>query len=95
MGPSAVRIAGLAERLTALGCKVVDKGDIDAPIPESKTEGDQYTRVERAHGLFYRRFALPDSANPEGITAAGKHGVLEIAIPKRAETKARRIEING
>ena len=62
---------------------------------ESKTEGDQYTRVERAHGLFYRRFALPDSANPEGITAAGKHGVLEIAIPKRAETKARRIEING
>ena len=62
---------------------------------ESKTEGDQYTRVERAHGLFYRRSALPDSANPEGITAAGKHGVLEIAIPKRAETKARRIEING
>ena len=62
---------------------------------ESKTEGDQYTRVERAHGLVYRRFALPDSANPEGITAAGKHGVLEIAIPKRAETKARRIEING
>jgi HSP20 family protein len=62
---------------------------------ESKTEGDQYTRVERSHGLFYRRFALPDSANPEGITAVGKHGVLEIAIPKRAETKARRIEING
>lgn len=40
MGPSAVRIAGIAERLTALGCKVVDRGDIDAPIPEIKTSGD-------------------------------------------------------
>lgn len=62
---------------------------------EAKAETGQFTRVERAHGLFYRRFALPDSANPEGITAAGRHGVLEIAIPKRAETRARRIEING
>ena len=62
---------------------------------EAKAETDQFTRVERAHGLFYRRFALPDSANPEGITAAGRNGVLEIAIPKRAETRARRIEING
>lgn len=40
MGPSAVRIAGLAEQLTLLGCKVIDKGDIDAPIPEIKAEGD-------------------------------------------------------
>jgi arginase len=33
MGPSAVRIAGLGERLTGLDRKVVDRGDIDAPIP--------------------------------------------------------------
>ena len=58
-------------------------------------EGDKFTRVERARGVFYRRFALPDSANPEGITASGKHGVLEIAIPKRPETTARRIQINS
>lgn len=56
-------------------------------------EGSRYSRVERAHGVFYRRFALPDSANPEGITAAGKHGVLEIAIPKRPETTPRRIQV--
>jgi arginase len=40
MGPSAVRIAGLSERLTGLGCKVADRGDIDAPIPEIKAAGD-------------------------------------------------------
>jgi HSP20 family protein len=60
---------------------------------ESAAQGDRYSRIERAHGVFYRRFALPDSANPEGITAAGKHGVLEISIPKRPETTPRRIQV--
>ena len=56
-------------------------------------EGERYSRVERAHGVFFRRFALPDSANPEGVTATGRHGVLEIAIPKRPETTPRRIQV--
>lgn len=62
---------------------------------EAKQESERYSRIERSHGLFYRRFALPDSADPEGVSASGKHGVLEISIPKRAETKPRRIEVNG
>src|SRR5687768_313501 len=40
MGPSAFRIAGLGERLTALGIAVVDEGDLVAPIPETKSLGD-------------------------------------------------------
>ena len=40
MGPSAFRIAGLGERLSALGIPVVDAGDLVAPIPEVKTFGD-------------------------------------------------------
>src|SRR5688572_32780510 len=40
MGPSAFRIAGLGERLTTLGMTVVDEGDVVAPIPEIKAEGD-------------------------------------------------------
>ena len=40
MGPSAVRIAGLGERLTGLGMTVVDDGDVVAPIPETKASGD-------------------------------------------------------
>jgi arginase len=38
MGPSAFRIAGLAEQITALGRTVVDKGDLPAPIPETQDE---------------------------------------------------------
>jgi len=40
MGPSAFRIAGLGERLVALGATVVDAGDLVAPIPETKSFGD-------------------------------------------------------
>jgi HSP20 family protein len=61
---------------------------------EKKEETERYTRVERSHGLFYRRFALPDSADADGIQASGKHGVLEIAIPKRPESTPRRIQVN-
>ena len=60
---------------------------------ESREESERYTRVERQSGQFYRRFALPDTANPEGISASGKPGVLEISIPKRPETKPRRISV--
>lgn len=61
-------------------------------ISGSNTENGKYTRVERAHGVFHRRFALPDSANPDGISATGKHGVLEIELPKRPETTPRKID---
>src|SRR5262249_20437522 len=40
MGPSAFRIAGIGERLTALHMTVVDEGDLVAPIPEVKSVGD-------------------------------------------------------
>ena len=61
---------------------------------ESTVENGKLTRIERSHGLFYRRFALPDSADAEGIKAAGKNGVLEVSIPKRPETAPRRINVN-
>ena len=60
---------------------------------ETRAENERYSRVERAHGIFYRRFALPESADPEGIVATGRHGVLEITIPKRPETTPRRISV--
>ncbi len=60
---------------------------------EHAVDDGKYTRVERARGIFHRRFALPDSANPDGIRASGRNGVLEIDIPKRPEQTPRRIDI--
>ena len=36
MGPSALRIAGLAERLREIGHTVIDDGDIPVKVPESQ-----------------------------------------------------------
>jgi len=67
------------------------KGERQAPSGDN----GKYTRVERAHGVFHRRFTLPDSADAEGITATGKFGVLEIVIPKKPLATPRRITINA
>src|SRR4026209_2252853 len=47
MGPSAFRIAGLGERLAALGATVIDAGDLVAPLPETKSFGDQARKYVR------------------------------------------------
>ncbi|MBX3295979.1 MAG: Hsp20/alpha crystallin family protein [Acidobacteria bacterium] len=62
---------------------------------EKKTEGDNYHRVERAYGSFTRQFTLPQTITAEGATADFENGVLRVALPKREETKARKIEINA
>lgn len=62
---------------------------------EVRDENERYSRIERSHGVFHRRFALPDSADAEGITAHGENGVLEIVIPKRPETTPRRIQVGS
>lgn len=50
-------------------------------------------RIERAHGVFYRRFALPDTADPEDVKARGDNGVLVIEIGKRESARSRRIPV--
>jgi len=60
---------------------------------EAKAEDERFSRIERAHGVFHRRFALPESADADGITATGNHGVLQISIPKRPAATPRRIQV--
>jgi HSP20 family protein len=60
---------------------------------ESRDDGKDYKRVERTCGSFYRRFSLPDTADPEKVSASGKNGVLQITIPKRAVAQPRKITV--
>ena len=63
---------------------------------ETKDEDDNgYRRVERVHGTFYRRFSLPDTADAQNISAEGKHGVLEVVIPKMAAVQPKRIKVSA
>ena len=62
---------------------------------EKKDDTDNYHRVERAYGSFVRSFTLPNTVSSEEAVADYRNGVLRVTLPKRAETKARRIEIKG
>ena len=62
---------------------------------ENVEEGDNYRRVERQSGTFYRRFTLPDSADAEHIEAHGKNGVLEIVLPKLEKVQPRKISVKS
>jgi len=57
--------------------------------------GVESRRVERISGRFLRRFTLPESVDAENVKASGKHGVLEIVIPKREAAKPRKITVNS
>lgn len=62
---------------------------------QARREGDEIvrSRLERGHGRFYRRFILPDTADANGVKAAGRNGVLEISLPKQAKALPRRIKV--
>ncbi len=62
---------------------------------ESTEGGKDYKRLERSHGLFIRRFSLPDTVDANNISASSQNGVLEIILPKSAPEKPRRIEVNS
>lgn len=60
---------------------------------ESAQDTENYHRIERQSGQFYRRFTLPDSADADKIEAKSEHGVLTITIPKQEVAVSRRIEV--
>jgi len=54
---------------------------------EQEVKEEQYYRMERSSGSFYRRLPLPFEVKPEQIQAKFADGVLEIVIPKPPEAK--------
>jgi HSP20 family protein len=61
---------------------------------EKRTDGENYHRVERSYGNFSRSFTLPQTVDTEGVKADFKDGILTVSLPKREETKARKIDVS-
>ena len=57
---------------------------------EEKDKENNYYRLERSFGKFYREFTLPESIDCSKISAKVKHGVLAIHLPKAKEGKHQR-----
>ena len=89
MGPSAFRIAGLAEKLSTLGFPVVDEGDLVAPIPEVKSFGDPTKKYVREIAKVCERLyktslaALEKGGIP--IVLGGDHSLAAGSVAATAE----------
>ncbi len=81
--PSAVDITLEHGILSVAGTRDKDRG----------VSNVQRERSERAVGRFHRRFALPETADSNAVQAAGKHGVLQIVIPKQPKAQLKRIKV--
>jgi HSP20 family protein len=52
---------------------------------EEEVREEDYYRMERTYGSFYRRLPIPFEVKAEQIKASYKDGVLEVEIPKPAK----------
>src|SRR3954449_10055347 len=79
MGPSAIRYAGLEERLSALGVECVDRGNVASPVAEATSEDDPRARFLPAIRETCERIAgLVGAALDEGrvpIVLGGDHSL--------------------
>lgn len=60
---------------------------------EREDRKENYHRVERSYGTFARTFSLPPNIDVERIKAENKHGVISIFLPRREESKPRKISV--
>lgn len=60
---------------------------------EKETREENYHRIERAYGSFYRSFSLPNYVDQEKISAEYENGLLKVHLPKKPEVKPRKVKI--
>jgi arginase len=88
MGPSAFRIAGLGERMTSLGCQVVDCGDLEVPIPEMRHPGDDNKRyVDDIAAVCESLFATASAVLADGglpLVLGGDHSLAAGSVAATA-----------
>jgi len=88
MGPSAFRIAGLSEKIAALGRTVVDRGDLPSPIPETKKHGDPKKKfIKDIAKVCDRLYQLARASIEEGaipLVLGGDHSLAAGSVAASA-----------
>jgi len=74
----------------------LDKGvlTLDARAAEDTTEGTP-RHAEYRSGGYHREFRISKDIDAAGVTATMKNGVLELRLPKSAESQPRRISVEA
>jgi HSP20 family protein len=84
----------------------MEEGDLDVRVEnntltvkgERKFEKDEkeenFHRIERRYGSFYRAFTLPSTVDAEHINASYNAGVLKLELSKKPEAQPKQIKVN-
>ncbi len=94
MGPSAIRIAGIGEQIEALGFDVTDRGNVTAPVPETKARGTHTKKYIREIARVCERLyqttlqSLDDGALP--VVLGGDHSLAAGSVAAAAAHARRR-----
>ena len=94
MGPSALRIAGIAEKLSALGHTVRDHGDLDTPTQETQEAGDPLQRylaqIARVCNDLHQRASAVFGGGGTPLVLGGDHSVAAGSVSATADHARRR-----
>jgi HSP20 family protein len=61
---------------------------------EKEEKEENFHRIERRYGSFYRAFTLPSTVDTENVGASYNAGVLKLELKKKPEAQPKQIKIN-
>lgn len=61
---------------------------------EKEEKEENFHRIERRYGSFYRAFSLPSTVDTQSVAATYNAGVLRLELKKRAEAQPKQIKVN-
>ena len=62
---------------------------------ESEEKEENFHRIERRYGSFFRSFSLPTTVDTENVAASYNAGVLKLELKKKASAQPRQIKIGS
>jgi HSP20 family protein len=61
---------------------------------EKEEKEENFHRIERRYGSFYRAFTLPSTVDTENVEAKYNAGVLKLELKKKPEAQPKQIKVN-
>lgn len=62
---------------------------------EKEEQDENFHRIERSYGSFYRSIRLPSEVDPDQVKATYKKGILKINLPKTEKEARKKIEVTA
>jgi HSP20 family protein len=61
---------------------------------EKDEKEENFHRIERRYGTFYRSFTLPTTVDTENVQASYNAGILKLELNKKPEAQPKQIKVN-